>query len=155
MTAGQECRASAAPQGHARRYFGTLILALWLLWLAISPVGAAAVRLAPIFNDGVALQCEMAVNVWGSAAPGARVEFRLDGRATAAAVADANGRWLAALPPQGPGGAHTLEAVMGSEVTKVSEVWFGEVWLASGQSNMVPPLRNSHGGEARLATTLP
>ena len=76
-------------------------------------------------------------------------------REVPAAVADANGRWLAALPPQGPGGAHTLEAVMGSEVTKVSEVWFGEVWLASGQSNMVPPLRNSHGGEARLATTLP
>lgn len=155
MTAGQNSSAPAAPQGHGRRCFGTLVLALWLLWLAVYPVGAAAIRFAPIFNDGVVLQCEMAVNVWGSAAPGARVELRLDGRATAAAVADANGRWLAVLPPRGPGGAHTLEAVMGADVTRVSEVWFGEVWLASGQSNMVQPLRNSHGGDARLAMTLP
>lgn len=52
MTAGQNSSASSAPQGHARRCFGTLILALWLFWLATSPVGAAAIRLAPIFNDG-------------------------------------------------------------------------------------------------------
>jgi sialate O-acetylesterase len=155
MTAVGEVRASADRQAPALRRSGKLILVLSLAWLVASSAWAAAVRFAPIFNDGVVLQCEMAVNVWGWAAPGVRVELRLDGRAAATAVADASGRWLAVLPAQSPGGAHALEAAAGTDVTKVSEVWFGEVWLASGQSNMVQPLKNSHGGEARLALTLP
>jgi sialate O-acetylesterase len=155
MTAAGEVRASADRQAPALRRSGRLILVLSLAWLVASSAWAAAIRFAPIFNDGVVLQCEMAVNVWGWAAPGVRVELRLDGRAAATAVADASGRWLAVLPAQSPGGAHTLEAVAGAEVIKVSEVWFGEVWLASGQSNMVQPLKNSHGGEEHLALTLP
>lgn len=143
--------AGALPARGAAAAIRVLSLACWLA----CPVAAEILRFAPIFNEGVVLQCEMAVNVWGSAAPGARVELRLDGRAAAAAVANRDGRWLAVLPAQGAGGSHTLEAAAGAEVTKVSEVWFGEVWLASGQSNMVQPLRNSHGGEERLALTLP
>jgi sialate O-acetylesterase len=155
MNAVHTCRALAAHSRLARRRTATLIFVVSLAWLAACPAGVAGIRFAPIFNDGVVLQCEKAVNVWGSASSGARVELRLDGRAAAAAVADASGRWLAVMPAQSPGGAHTLEAAAGAEVTKVSEVWFGEVWLASGQSNMVQPLKNSHGGEARLALTLP
>jgi len=115
----------------------------------------AEVRFAPVFNEGVVLQCELPLNVWGRAEAGARIELRLDGRFRAEVVADASGRWRAVLTPQPAGGAHVLEAASGPSVARVSGVWFGEVWLASGQSNMVQPLRNSEGGEARLARSLP
>lgn len=115
----------------------------------------AEVRFAPVFNDGVVLQCELPVNVWGRADAGTRIELRLDGRSWAEVVADASGRWRAVLTPQPAGGAHVLEAASGALVARVEGVWFGEVWLASGQSNMVQPLRNSQGGDARLALTLP
>lgn len=110
---------------------------------------------APVFNDGVVLQCELPVNLWGQAAPGARVEVRLDGRVVAGAVAGADGGWRAVLPAQPPGGARRLEAVAGAGIARVEDVWFGEVWLASGQSNMVQPLRNATGGAEQLARTIP
>lgn len=117
--------------------------------------GAAELSFAPLFNDGVVLQCDLPVNVWGRAEAGAAVTLRVDDRVAVRTVADAAGRWRAVLPPTAPGGAHVLAAEVGTAITKVSGVWFGEVWLATGQSNMVQPLRNAHGGEARLALTLP
>lgn len=125
--------------------------------LALSPARAAepAPEFAPIFNDGGILQCELPVNLWGQAAPGARVEVRLDGRVVAGAVAGADGGWRAVLPAQPPGGPRRLEAVAGAGIAHVEDVCFGEVWLATGQSNMVQPLRNATGGAEQLARTIP
>jgi sialate O-acetylesterase len=116
---------------------------------------AAELSFAPLFNDGLVLQCELPVNVWGRADAGAAVTLRIDDRIVARTVADTAGAWRAVLPPHAPGGAHVLAAQSGTSVARVSRVWFGEVWLATGQSNMVQPLKNSEGGEARLALTMP
>jgi sialate O-acetylesterase len=62
---------------------------------------------------------------------------------------------MAELPAQNPGGPHTLEARSGEASVKIDDVWFGEVWIASGQSNMVVPLANAEGGAEALARTVP
>jgi sialate O-acetylesterase len=127
---------------------------LALAWILVA--GARAeVAFAPIFNNGAVLQCEMPVNVWGKSTPGAGLEIRLDGKKVANTEADAEGNWKAILPTQPPGGPHTLEAVSGEEAVKLADILFGEVWLATGQSNMFVPLINTDNGPDRLAKTIP
>jgi len=126
------------------------------LLLALLPLpGRAEVGFAPIFSDGAVLQCEMKCNLWGQADPGARVEVTVDGAAAATAIADAAGSWRTVLDPHPPGGPHVIEAVSGDQSAKLDDVWFGEVWIASGQSNMAMPLEKTDGGPAALARTEP
>ena len=123
------------------------------LGAAIAHAHAATPAFAPIFNDGAVLQCEMPVKVWGTAEAKANLQLILDGKLLAQAETDADGRWMAELPAQQPGGPHTLEAKSGEASAKIGDVWFGEVWIASGQSNMVVPLANAEGGAEALART--
>ena len=127
------------------------------LFLIISLISTSlfGVEFAPLFNNGAILQCEMPVNVWGRAAAGETVALFLNGKKLTETIAGADGKWLAVLPAQAAGGAHILEAAAGGESVKISDVWFGEVWLASGQSNMVMPLQTTFGGPERLAMTIP
>jgi sialate O-acetylesterase len=116
---------------------------------------AAAPAFAPIFNRGAVLQCEMPVKVWGTAGAGAAVSILLDGNPVAETKAQPDGRWTLEIPAQKPGGPHTLEAKGADASTQIEDVWFGEVWIASGQSNMVQPLANAEGGTEALARTVP
>jgi len=130
---------------------------LSILCLALLPVSlhAAAPAFARIFNRGAVLQCEMPANVWGTANPGSQISIRLDGTEVATTKTATDGRWQAAIPAQEPGGPRLLEARDGETSTKVEDVWFGEVWIASGQSNMVQGLRVCEGGPEALARSVP
>ena len=132
--------------------FGLLSL---LALLGIPEQVLGEIRFAPILNDGAVLQCEMPANIWGKANPDAEIEVKLDGRAVAKSAADSGGRWQVALPAQAPGGPHIIEVEAGSETAKLNDVWFGEVWLAGGQSNMQWPLAGSNRGEEFAQATIP
>ncbi len=100
-----------------------------------APATVSTLRLATPFSDHAVLQRDRPLPVWGTAAPGSRVEVTLAGNA-GSACADAEGRWrvdLAALPAGGP---HRLVATSGGERVAIEDVLIGEVWLGSGQSNM-------------------
>src|SRR5215210_3685887 len=90
--------------------------------------------LHPLFADHVVLQRGVRFPVWGWTTPGARVDVRLRGE-EASAVADAEGKWTARLGPFEAGGPYTL-AVSGPQSVTLNDVLVGDVWLASGQSNM-------------------
>jgi sialate O-acetylesterase len=101
----------------------------------------AEVRLPAIFGDHMVLQQEKPIPVWGSADPGESVTVRFAGR-QAAAIADGNGKWktqLAALPASSQGAEF---AVSGKNQIAFQDVLVGEVWVCSGQSNMVATRRN-------------
>ena len=117
----------------------------------------AELSLAPIFNDGAVLQCEMPVNVWGTADPAEKVTISFAGQEKTA-VADSTGKWMLQLDPMPPSSEpRVLTAVssIGDQQSSIGNVLVGEVWLASGQSNMAQPLKNSHNGADRLAKTIP
>jgi len=84
------------------------------------------------------LQRNMKVPVWGTARPGETVTVKLAGK-TAAARADAAGRWEARIGPLDAGGPHEM-TVTGSKVVTFRDVLIGEVWFGSGQSNMQIPM---------------
>jgi sialate O-acetylesterase len=123
----------------------SLLFLLSALLLPV-PLHSAAPAWAPIFNRGAVLPCEMPANVRGTAGQGAEISLRLDGTPVATAKTGPDGRWQAAIPAQEPGRPHTLEAHDGNSSAKVEDIWFGEVWIAFGQSNMVWPLSRSEGG---------
>ena len=99
-------------------------------------------HLPAIFADHMVLQQERPIPVWGSDAPGRSVQVTL-GKDTASASADAAGRWKATLPPQKAGDGPRELVVAGSTTVSVHDVLVGEVWFASGQSNMEFPLRQA------------
>lgn len=120
-----------------------------LLGLLAIPV-AQAVEMPRIFADGMVVQRDQPVRVWGEAAPGARVHVTFAGReATAQAAAD--GRWSLALPAQTAGGPHVMRIDDGKQPRVLRDVLVGDVWLASGQSNMEWPIAQSANPDVEAA----
>lgn len=117
----------------------------------------ATVELAPIFNDGAVLQCEMNVNIWGTADPGEKVLVSFAGQEKQV-VASESGRWQVTLDPMPPSfepRSLMIRSPIGSQQLEIKNVLVGEVWLASGQSNMVMPLRNTENGPDWLEKKIP
>ena len=107
----------------------------------------AAPRLPLLFGEGAVLQREQPIPVWGWASPGAKIAISLGG-AKAEATADAHGQWQATLPAHAAGGPYVLQVQGDGATLKVQDILIGDVWLASGQSNMEFPLSKSDGGDA-------
>lgn len=100
----------------------------------------AVLSLGAPFKDGAVLQRNKPVNVWGEADAGAQVEVAF-ADARVSAKTDAKGAWRVALPAQSASKVgRTLKVTSGEATVSVSDVLVGEVWIASGQSNMEMPL---------------
>ena len=127
----------------------TGVVAVLVAAFAWGPAHAQSLRADRIYADGVVLQRDVPILVRGTAAPGARVRAELDGT-TAEGAASPAGRWELRLPAHGAGGPYTLTLSAGSQRQVVRAVLVGDVWLASGQSNMEWPLVNATGGEAAI-----
>ncbi len=109
----------------------------------------ADVQLPTLFGDHMVLQADQPVHVWGSAEPGEEVSISFRNRNLKIATSE-SGNWSAYLPPSRAGGPFTL-AVQGNNRVTIRDVFVGEVWIASGQSNMVWPLSRSDDAEAEIA----
>ncbi|MDO7876720.1 sialate O-acetylesterase [Hymenobacter sp. ASUV-10] len=107
--------------------------------LLLAPEAAATVRLPRLVSDGMVLQRDAEVNVWGWATPGESLTLRFRGK-TYRATADAAGRWSIPLARQSAGGPFELSIKASNELT-VKDILVGDVWLCSGQSNMELPMR--------------
>lgn len=110
-----------------------------ILGFVIAQSGAAAVSLPYLVSSHMVVQRGLPVHIWGKADPGesVAVAFRGDDRR---AVADSLGRWSVYLPPGGAGGPFTM-TVGGVNTLTLDDILVGDVWVASGQSNMEWPLR--------------
>ena len=95
----------------------------------------AEVKLPALISDHMLLQQGVPVKIWGSATPGAAVEVSFRDQ-KAAATAGAEGKWTVWLQPLRAGGPDDLTVTSGNAVT-VRDVLVGDVWVGSGQSNMV------------------
>ncbi len=102
----------------------------------IAASGVSAFEVAGIFGNHMVLQRQGPVPVWGTAAPGATVEVAFGGQAVEGVAAE-DGTWRVELGPfEASFEGRDLRVVSGGEVITFSDVLVGEVWLASGQSNM-------------------
>jgi len=114
-----------------------------------------AVEFAPIFNDGAVLQASLPVTIWGRSGPLTAVTVTFAGQEKTT-TSDEEGLWRVQLNPLPPSTeSRTLAATSGGRKAVISDVVVGEVWIASGQSNMVWPLDKVEGGPASLTQSLP
>jgi len=112
--------------------------ALAPLFVMVATGGMSAARAAvtpnPLFADHAVLQQGASVPVWGTADPAEVVTVEI-ARQKVSATAGADGKWLVHLPPMKAGGPFTL-TISGTNRIVLADVLVGEVWVASGQSNM-------------------
>lgn len=97
------------------------------------------IRLPNIVRDSMVLQRNAALNIWGWASPGEKVNIRFNG-SHAIAVTDAHGKWICRLPPIKAGGPYTME-LKGKNSIVLKDILIGDVWLCAGQSNMVHQMK--------------
>lgn len=90
---------------------------------------------SPIFGDNMVLQRNKADRIWGWSEPGDVVHVEIGGK-QASATAGADGRWQVAIDAPPVGGPYTAKITGGKQSVELHNVLVGDVWLATGQSNM-------------------
>ena len=115
-----------------------MMLALALAWSAAE----AEITLPAVFADGMVLQQQSRVKIWGKAKPDTEVSVVSSWNwQTARAKADAEGRWTVQVETPEAGGPYDLVVDNAGDSREIRDVLIGEVWLCSGQSNMEEPMK--------------
>ena len=117
-----------------------LLSASGLLSASLMPAAMAQLSLPAVVSDGMVLQRESSVPIWGWAKPGAEVSVKGGWMgswiAADTTTADETGRWqLMVRTPKATTEATSLSVWTRSEVVIIADVHVGEVLLCSGQSN--------------------
>jgi sialate O-acetylesterase len=133
--------------------FSLALLAL----LALLPRPALAqVQPHALFTDGMVLQRGVPCTMWGTSSPEEKVSYSLDqgtrGTATGNTTADRFGNWKLTTPNLQAGGPYTL-TLSGKNTITLKDVYVGDVWVASGQSNMEWPLSATENGKEAIANS--
>ena len=105
--------------------------------------------LHPLFSDHMVVQRDTPIRVWGWVAPGEEVAATMSGQARIA-NADADGLWQVEFGPFEAGGPVMLEVIRGDANVIIQDIWIGDVWLCSGQSNMYWPVKKSNDAEQEI-----
>ncbi|MCX6221417.1 MAG: beta galactosidase jelly roll domain-containing protein [Bacteroidia bacterium] len=111
-------------------------LCAFLLLISLSSFGQ--IKLPRLIQDGMILQREAPVKIWGWAAVGEKVVIQFNGQSFNTITSD-NGKWQITLPAHKAGGPFTIEIDASNHIS-LKDILFGDVWLCSGQSNMEYPM---------------
>lgn len=107
---------------------------LLFVFMAAQLFSFSQVRLPKLISDGMVLQRDAKIKIWGWAKPGEKISVQfLDKKYKT--ITAANGQWSLQLPKSKAGGPYQMK-INGSNSITISDVLIGDVWLASGQSNM-------------------
>lgn len=108
---------------------------VFFLILTMPIASAAQVKLPRLIRDSMVLQRDTKFNVWGWASKDEKISIKFNGR-TYKTKTGADGKWLVVMGPQKAGGPFTME-INGRNKIRLRDILVGDVWICSGQSNMV------------------
>jgi sialate O-acetylesterase len=114
----------------------------WLFCLGLLAVGvveSASAKITPnaLFNDNGVLQRGRPIPIWGTANDGEQITVELAGQKLSTTARD--GKWMVRMKSLKAGGPYTL-TIAGENTVTLTNILIGDVWVASGQSNMERPL---------------
>ncbi|GHT78022.1 9-O-acetylesterase [Bacteroidia bacterium] len=98
----------------------------------------ADVRLPKLVSDGMVMQRNQPLKIWGWASPNEKISLSFKDKAYQT-VADKQGSWQIVLGEFEAGGPYELLINADNHLT-VKDIWIGDVWICSGQSNMELPM---------------
>ncbi|WP_406844707.1 sialate O-acetylesterase [Flavobacterium soyae] len=104
------------------------------IFLIISVLTNANVKMPLLFSDGMVLQRNKAIPIWGFADANEKIEVHFN-KQIQKTTADKNGKWTLNLNSEKAGGPFEL-IIIGKNKITIKNVLVGEVWICSGQSNM-------------------
>jgi len=123
------------------RHLATLIL--------FASTALADIKLPALLSDHMVIQSGTPVRIWGWADPGETVTVAFAGQ-TSSATTGTDGKWQAFLKPV-PAGTSGEITLQGKNKLAIADVLAGEVWVASGQSNMEWTFEKTNNAEQELA----
>lgn len=98
-------------------------------------------KVATAFSDNMVLQQDSSVTLWGNGEPSETVKIQTSWGQLIKSEIDKNGIWKVLLQtPSSKGLSHKISITNGNNKVELEDVLLGEVWLASGQSNMEWPM---------------
>jgi len=98
---------------------------------------SAQLRLPAVFDDHMVIQQQTSAPIWGWAHPSQNVTINVSWDTTTVRTKASNGTfWTTTINTPAAGGPHTITIKADNDVITLDDVLVGEVWLASGQSNM-------------------
>ena len=117
--------------------YSSLLLACLLQFSA-----QATVRVPKLVSDHMVLQRDTPLLLWGWADAGEAVTVTFRGKAYPVKTGGPGGKWTVTLPAQPAGGPYEM-TIKGQNTLQIRDILLGDVWLASGQSNMEWPLKQN------------
>lgn len=120
-----------------------------LLWIFSFVMRSASLSMPKIFSDNMVLQCTddggKGASLWGFSTPGETINVFI-GATQTTAYADGQGHWKANINMKASKKAYMVNVTDGKDVFSFKNVLFGDVWLCSGQSNMVFAVQTMYNG---------
>src|SRR6266567_4987068 len=116
-----------------------LITIIFVFAFAQLQSASGQIRLPVLVRDSMILQRDSKINIWGWAGKGEKITVKFTGK-NFKTITGADGKWLLQLPPMKAGGPYTME-ISGSNKILLKDILIGDVWLCSGQSNMVHQMK--------------
>ncbi len=126
-----------------------LNLRLYTLAFVVCLTARADVALPALLADHMVIQRGLPVHVWGKAAEGESISVTFRG-STRSTSADSIGQWSLYLPPVEAGGPFEL-TIQGNNRITLKDVMVGDVWVASGQSNMEFQVKEAVNAQSEIA----
>lgn len=108
--------------------------------LLLSATAFAQIRLPRLVSDGMVLQRDANIKIWGWAAPNEAISINFI-NVNYQAIANATGNWELQLSNLTAGGPYTMTLTASNTIT-INDILIGDVWLCSGQSNMALAMSN-------------
>jgi len=124
-----------------RSYLLFSVLALSLILHSCQQKEKIKLKLPFLFSDHMVLQQNEKVSIWGHYNPNDNIEIQGSWGEKAIARSDKNGDWNLKIQTPKAGGPYTIDIITSDSIVVLNDILFGEVWLASGQSNMQMPLK--------------
>jgi sialate O-acetylesterase len=104
------------------------------LVLLIATTSSGQVKLPKLVSDGMVLQRDIPVRIWGWASEGEKIAVHFID-STYHTIANKNGEWELTLAKLKSGGPHEMKIDASNSIT-INDIVVGDVWVCSGQSNM-------------------
>ncbi|SMF59194.1 sialate O-acetylesterase [Alteromonadaceae bacterium Bs31] len=116
------------------------IIKIWYLFFFLTlffylQAAFAEISVPRLLSDGLILQRDSKVKLWGWASEGEAIKAELDGKQLGSTMAK-HGKWEIYFQAPEAGGPHQISIQGGKNTLMLNDIYFGDIWLASGQSNM-------------------
>mgnify|MGYP001198069524 FL=1 len=113
----------------------------YLIFFLFSVSVFSQIKMNNLFSDNMVLQRNSNVNIWGKSNPNQKVTvYSSWNNKSVKTKSNNNGEWILKIQTNDYNGPHKLTISTNNDLIEINNILLGEVWFASGQSNMEMPL---------------